>query len=134
MRIKKSNEWKIAFQTWYNYFEYQVMLFELSNAPVNFQGYINKILAEKLDIFVIFYLDNIFIHTKDPSIAHINAVSWVFKEMRKYSLFAHLKKCQFHKDKVCFLRYVVSAQGVQIEDERIKTFKNCLEPKYISDI
>ncbi len=42
------------------------MPFGLSNAPANFQGYINKVLAEKLDIFIIVYLDNILIYTKDP--------------------------------------------------------------------
>ena len=42
------------------------MLFGLSNAPATFQGYINKILAEKLDIFVVVYLDDILIYTKDP--------------------------------------------------------------------
>ncbi len=42
------------------------MLFELFNTPASFQGYINKILTEKLDIFVIIYLDNILIYTKDP--------------------------------------------------------------------
>lgn len=40
------------------------MPFGLSNAPTSFQGYINKILAEKLDIFVIIYLDNILICTE----------------------------------------------------------------------
>ena len=61
MRIKQGNKWKTAFKTWYGHFEYQVMPFGLSNAPANFQGYINKILAEKLDIFVIVYLDDILI-------------------------------------------------------------------------
>ena len=42
------------------------MSFGLSNAPASFQGYINKILAEKLDIFVIVYLDDIFIYTENP--------------------------------------------------------------------
>ena len=42
------------------------MLFGLSNASARFQGYISKILAEKLDIFVIMYLDNILIYTEDP--------------------------------------------------------------------
>ena len=42
------------------------MLFGLSNAPASFQGYTKKILAEKLNIFVIVYLDNILIYTKDP--------------------------------------------------------------------
>ena len=38
----------------------------LSNAPASIQNYINKILAKKLDIFVIVYQDDIFIYTKDP--------------------------------------------------------------------
>ena len=37
------------------------MFFRLSNAPASFQGYINKILSKKLDIFVIIYLNDIFI-------------------------------------------------------------------------
>ena len=42
------------------------MPFGLSHASASFQDYINKILAEKLDIFVIVYLDNILIYTEDP--------------------------------------------------------------------
>ena len=64
----------MAFQTWYGHFEYQVMLFGLSNAMASFQGYFNKILAKKLDIFIIVYLDNIFIYIEDPSQGHMDAV------------------------------------------------------------
>ena len=74
MRIKEGDEWKTAFKTWYGYFEYQVMLFGLSNAPASFQGYINKILAKKLDVFVIVYLDDILIYTEDESQGHVEAV------------------------------------------------------------
>ena len=48
--------------------------FWLSNAPASFQGYINKILAKKLDIFVLVYLDDTFIYTKDLGQAHVDAV------------------------------------------------------------
>ena len=41
------------------------MSFGWSHAPTNLQGYINKILTEKLNIFVIVYLDDILIYTKD---------------------------------------------------------------------
>ena len=50
------------------------MPFGLSNAPASFQGYINKLLAEKLDIFIIIYLDHIFIYTKDLGQGHVEAV------------------------------------------------------------
>ncbi len=66
MRIREDDKWKTAFRTRFSHFEYQVMPFGLSNALTSFQGYINKILAEKLDIFVVMYLDDILIYTKDP--------------------------------------------------------------------
>ena len=85
------------------------MSFELFNTPVSFQGYINKILAKKLNIFIIVYLNNIFIYIKDSCQAHVNAVQCVFEELRKYGFFANLKKWQFYKDKVCFIKYIISA-------------------------
>ena len=50
------------------------MLFGLTNAPASFQGYISKIFAEKVDIFVIVYLDNILIYTKNDGDGHVAAV------------------------------------------------------------
>ena len=50
------------------------MSFELSNAPTSFQEYINNILAKKVDIFIIIYLDEIFIHIKNPGQGHVEAV------------------------------------------------------------
>ena len=96
MRICEGDEWKIAFQTRYGHFKYQVMPFGLSNAPATFQGYINKILAEKLDVFVIVYLDDILIYIEDPGQPHVDAVRLVLDQVRKYSLFANLKKCCFY--------------------------------------
>ena len=74
IRIRKGDEWKTAFRTRYGHFEYQVIPFKLINAPAIFQGYINKILAEKLDVFVIIYLDDIFIYTENKDKKHIQAV------------------------------------------------------------
>ena len=110
------------------------MLFGLSNAPASFQSYINKILAEKLDIFVIVYLNDIFIYTQNPGQAHVNAVWWVLKKLRKNGFLTNLKKCCFHKDKVRFLEYVMSNQEVWIEEERINAIQNCPKPKFIYDI
>ena len=68
------------------------MSFGFSNALTIFQEYINKILAEKLDIFVIVYLDDILIYTEDLSQPHVEAVYWVLDQLRKHFFFLNLKK------------------------------------------
>ena len=74
MRIKKGEEWKTAFKTRYSHFNYQVMLFGLINALAMFQGYTNKILVEKFNVFVIVYFENILIYTDSESKEYIHAV------------------------------------------------------------
>lgn len=64
----------MAFQTWYGHFKYQVMFFGLFSILITFQSYVNKILAEKFNIFIIVYLDNILIPTKDLSKSYVNAM------------------------------------------------------------
>ena len=99
------------------------MLFDLSNALATFQRYINKILAKKLDIFVIIYLDDILIYTNDPSYPHVKAVQWILDQLRKYSFFANLKKCQFHQEEIRFFGYVVFSKGISMEVKRIEVIR-----------
>ena len=61
--IKKSDEWKITFHMQYEHYEYQVLLFKLTNVPVMFQVYINKTLSSLLDICCIIYLNDILIYS-----------------------------------------------------------------------
>ena len=110
------------------------MLFGLFNAPASFQGYINKILTEKPDVFVIVYLNNIRIYIDDTSQPDIEAVHWVFDQLQKHGLFANLKKYWFHQNEVWFLSYIVFALGIQIEEKKIKAIKAWLEPQSIWDI
>ncbi len=110
------------------------MPFGLSNAPASFQDYINKILAEKLDIFVVVYLDDILVYTKDPDQPHVNAVQWVLEQLRKYGLYANLKKCRFHEDEVRFLGFLVLAQGIRIEEERIEALRDWPKAQSVRDV
>lgn len=50
------------------------MFFRLTNATGTFQSHNNKILAEKFNVFVIVYFDNIFIHTKSGRKEYVKAV------------------------------------------------------------
>ena len=66
-------------------------------------------MAKKLNIFVIVYLDNIFIYTEDQGQDYVEAVQLVLDYLQKHGLYANLKKCRFYQDEVCFLGYAVSA-------------------------
>ena len=132
--IREGDEWKTTFRTQYGHFKYQVILFGLFNAPATFQEYVNKILAEKLDILVIVYLDDILIYTEDSGQPYFEAIRWVLDQLQKYSLFANLKKCCFYQDEVCFLGYVVSSKGISIEAKKIEVLQKWLEPKSVQDI
>ncbi len=50
------------------------MSFGLSIAPATFQSYINKILVEKLDVFVMVYLDDILIYIESEGKEHVEGV------------------------------------------------------------
>lgn len=100
-----------------------MILFGLTNVPENFQNYINKILAEKLNIFVIIYLNDIFIYHKDLGKGYVKAVWWNLKVFKKYGLYANLKKCYFHQDEVRFLGFVVFTNGIRIEKKRIDAIR-----------
>ena len=64
----------MTFKIWYGQYKYQVMLFGLTNTFPSFQGFINKIFAEKLNIFVIVYLDNIFTYINDNGDVFVAAI------------------------------------------------------------
>lgn len=94
----------------------------LFKALASLQNYINEILAEKFNIFIIIYWDNILIYTKNI---------YQNYNLQRYSYFANFKKYCFLKNKVRFLGYVLSAQGVKIEDKKIEVVKNQPKPKLI---
>ena len=111
-----------------------MMPLSLINAPVSFQGYINKIFTEKLDTFIIVYLDDILIYTDDDRDGYVLAVQWMLEQLRKFLLFANLKKCQFHQEEVWFLGHVVFSKGICIENKKIEAVKQWPEPQSILDI
>lgn len=63
MRIQKGNNKKTNFNIRYSYFKYQVLCFGLFNILAGYLDYIDKILAKKIIIFIVLYLDKIQIYT-----------------------------------------------------------------------
>lgn len=133
MRICKRDKWKTVYCIRYEYFEYQIILFGLFNVLASFQEYIHKILIEKLDVFIIIYLDNILIST--DKIDYIDIVWEILDQLKKHYLYTNLKKCHFHQEQIWFLGYVVSSlQSNCMEDKRIKAIYDWFKPLSLEDI
>jgi hypothetical protein len=65
VHIRKGDGWKTAFKTHYGHFEYVVMPFGLINAFVIFQHLMNDVFREYLDDFVVYYINDILIFSKN---------------------------------------------------------------------
>ena len=100
------------------------MPFSLSNTLATFQEYINKILAKKLNIFVVIYLDDILIYIEDSEQPHVEAIRWVLDHLRQHFFFANLKKCRFQQDEVRFLKYIILLKRISIEVIKILVVKD----------
>ena len=133
IRIRKGDEWKTAFRTRYGHFEYLVMPFGLTNAPATFQAYINKSLIGLIDHFCVVYLDDILIYSNSIS-KHVEHVKQVLKRLRESSLFVSLKKCEFFTTEVEFLGFVVSVDGVAMDQRRVAAIQDWPKPKSYHDV
>jgi hypothetical protein len=133
IRIAEGHEWKTAFRTRYGHFEYRVMPFGLSNAPATFQSFVNGILREYLDRFVVVYLDDILIYSSSPDL-HIAHVKAVLEKLMEAQLSLKLEKCEFSVRQVQFLGFVISPQGIEMDPEKISAVLLWPKPQNARDI
>jgi hypothetical protein len=131
--IHPDDVWKTAFRTRYGHFEYAVMPFGLTNAPATFQAWINKALAGYIDDFCIVYLDDILIFSKNPE-EHKEHLEKVLKRLQQYALYCNQKKCLFFQEQVNFLGYVVTPEGVEMDQSRIATVAEWPTPRSYRDV
>ena len=75
IRIAKGDEWKAAFVTKYGLFEPTVMFFGLCNSPATFQHMMDNIFIRELNGgWLLIYMDDMLIATKDNVIIHIDCL------------------------------------------------------------
>ena len=109
------------------------MPFGLTNAPAIFQHMMNNIFREFLDDFVVCYLDDILIYSKNPE-DHEQHVRLVLQKLRDSGLYAKLEKCMFHKPEVEFLGYIILGKGLSMDPKKIQTILDWSAPSSVRDV
>ncbi|KAG7583880.1 Ribonuclease H-like superfamily [Arabidopsis suecica] len=131
--IEPSDIRKTAFRTRYGNYEFVVMPFGLTNAPATFMKMMNSVFREFLDEFVIIFIDDILVYSKDWK-THQNHLSAVLERLREQKLFTKLSKCSFWQRSIGFLGHIVSEQGVSVDPEKIKSIRDWPRPKNATEI
>ena len=133
LRVAEEDEWKMAFRTRYRLYESLIMPFDLTNAPADFQCFINDVLHPFLDAFCIAYLDNIRIYseTLEEHQAHIMKV---LETLSKVGLHLKPEKCEFYKTEVKYLGLIISADGIQMDQKKVKAVVEWGSPKNLHDL
>ena len=104
LKIRGQDVPKTDFTTRYGLYEYTVMSFGLTNAPAYFMNMMNKVFMEFLNKFVVVFIDDILVYSKNEE-EHKEHLRLVLEKLREHQLYAKFSKCEFWLKEVGFLLY-----------------------------
>src|SRR3954464_3608131 len=133
IRIREEDIPNTAFTTRYSLYEYTVMSFGLTNAPATFSRLMNSIFMEYLDKFVVVYLDDILIYSKNEE-EHAEHLRLVLMKLREHRLYAKFSKCEFWLPEVTYLGHVISAKGIAVNPERVQAVLDWTPPESVKQV
>jgi len=109
-------------------YQYQVLPFGLVNSVAEFQKILDRVLGPEILQFVAIYVDDIHIMSKSFK-EHLYHLETIFNKFAEHNVTINYKKSSFLRKSVIFLGHVISAEGMTMDPEKIKTIQNFQPPK-----
>nr|GEW60915.1 putative reverse transcriptase domain-containing protein [Tanacetum cinerariifolium] len=126
LRVREEDIPKTTFRTRYGHYEFQVMSFSLTNASAIFMDLMNRVCKPYLDKFVIVFIDDILIYSKNEQ-EHREHLKLILELLKREKLYAKFSKCKFWilkgdkqeatfqllKQKLCSAPILASPEGAE---------------------
>jgi len=120
IRIADEDIPKTTFRTHDGHYEFLVMPFGLTNAPLTFQSLMNEIFHPFLRQFILVFFDDILVysHSEEEHVIHLQKTLEI---LRLHKLHAKLSKCHFGCSEIDYLRHVIFANSVVVDQKKIES-------------
>ena len=133
LRVRETDIPKTVFRTSCGHFEFPMMSFGLTNAPIAFMDLMHRVFQPYLDQFIVVFLDDILIYSQSEW-EHEYHLRIVLQLLRGHQLYAKFSKYEFWLTEVRFLGHVVSASGVSVNLEKVEAVMSWKRPKSVFEI
>ena len=133
VRIKEEDIPKTAFNTRFGHYEFTVMPFGLTNAPATFNRLMTDLFRKELDDFVLVFFDDILVYSKTKE-DHEQHLRHVLEILRKAKLYAKRSKCSFFVEKVVYLGFIVSKDGLSLDPAKVEAIVSRPIPRNVSKV
>jgi hypothetical protein len=130
VRIKEEEIHKTTFRTRYGHYEFVVVPFGLTNAPIFFMFLMNDIFRNYLDNFVIVFLDDILVYFKSEE-KDEHHLRLVLQVMREHRLYSKMSKFYFYQNHIHYFGQIISKYGIAVYPEKIETIRRWTTPKNV---
>ena len=98
-----------------------------------FMSMMNKVFVEFLDKFVVVFIDDILVYSKNEE-EHKEHLRLVLEKLREHQLYAKFSKCEFWLKEVAFLGHVISGEGIAVDPTKVQSITEWLAPTLVGEI